>query len=88
MPRLGAMVRGARHLGGIRLNAVAISSAALTLRILQGIGQGRRHRDAGIAGAMSGLSRQDIISAAGYVRKVPGRDMTLAPSRTPAKSVD
>jgi len=33
------MVRGARHLGGIRLNAAAISSAALTLRILQGIGQ-------------------------------------------------
>jgi hypothetical protein len=33
-------VRGALHpLGGIRLNAAAISSAALTLRILQGIGQ-------------------------------------------------
>ncbi len=37
--RACAMVRGARHLGGIRLNAAAISSAALTLRILQGIGQ-------------------------------------------------
>jgi hypothetical protein len=35
----GAMVRGALHLGGIRLNAAAISSAALTLHILQGIGQ-------------------------------------------------
>lgn len=35
----GAMVRGALHLGGPRLNAAAISSAALTLHILQGVGQ-------------------------------------------------
>ncbi|SIO53890.1 hypothetical protein SAMN05443247_07640 [Bradyrhizobium erythrophlei] len=35
----GAMERGALHLGGIRLNAAAKSSAALTMHILQGIGQ-------------------------------------------------